>query len=43
MIKGEIWWATLPSPRASEPGKTRPVVVIQADAFNRSAINTDLE
>ncbi len=40
MVKGEIWWAELPSPRGSEPGKQRPVLVIQADAFNRSAINT---
>ncbi len=40
MIKGEIWWASLPSPRGSEPGKTRPVVVIQGDSFNRSSINT---
>jgi mRNA interferase MazF len=40
MIKGEIWWAQLPSPRGSEPGKTRPVLVIQGDSFNRSAINT---
>jgi mRNA interferase MazF len=40
MIKGEIWRAKLPSPRGSEPGKTRPVLVIQADTFNRSTINT---
>ena len=40
MTRGEIWWAKLPSPRGSEPGKTRPVLVIQADSFNRSAINT---
>lgn len=40
MIKGEIWWAELPSPRGSEPGKKRPVLIIQADTFNRSAINT---
>jgi mRNA interferase MazF len=40
MIKGEIWWAKLPSPRGSEPGKTRPVLVIQGDSFNRSSINT---
>ncbi|MFZ2418640.1 MAG: type II toxin-antitoxin system PemK/MazF family toxin, partial [Smithellaceae bacterium] len=40
MIRGEIWCAKLPSPRGSEPGKTRPVLVIQADSFNRSAINT---
>ena len=42
MIKGEIWWATLPSPRGSGPGKTRPVVVIQGDSFNRSSIQTIL-
>ena len=40
MIKGEIWWANLPIPRGSEPGKNRPVLVIQADTFNRSAIQT---
>ena len=40
MTRGEIWWAKLPSPQGSEPGKTRPVLVIQADSFNRSAINT---
>jgi len=40
MLKGEIWWADLPSPRGSEPGKSRPVLVIQADSFNRSQINT---
>ena len=40
MIKGEIWWAKLPPPRGSEPGKTRPVLVIQGDNFNRSTINT---
>jgi mRNA interferase MazF len=38
--RGEIWWATLPSPRASEPGYRRPVLVVQADAFNRSKIRT---
>jgi mRNA interferase MazF len=40
MIKGEIWWASLPSPRGSEPEKTRPVVVIQGDSFNRISIST---
>ncbi len=40
MIRGEIWWAQLPSPRGLEPGKKRPVLVIQADSFNRSAINS---
>ena len=38
--RGEIWWADLPQPRPSEPGYRRPVMVIQADAFNRSKIQT---
>ncbi len=38
--RGEIWWADLPYPRGSEPGFTRPVLVIQADSFNRSRIQT---
>ena len=38
--RGEIWWAALPSPRGSEPGYRRPVVVVQADAFNRSRLQT---
>jgi len=40
VVKGEIWWATLPTPRASEPGYKRPVLILQSDAFNRSNINT---
>ncbi|MDR3285032.1 MAG: type II toxin-antitoxin system PemK/MazF family toxin [Treponema sp.] len=40
MIKGEIWWAELPHPRGSEPAKKRPVLIIQGDAFNRTALNT---
>jgi mRNA interferase MazF len=40
--RGEIWWADLPEPRRSEPGYRRPVLVIQADAFNRSRIQTVL-
>ncbi len=38
--RGGIWWAKLPDPRGSEPGYRRPVVVVQADAFNRSRIAT---
>jgi mRNA interferase MazF len=40
VTRGEIWWADLPGPRGSEPGFHRPVLVIQADSFNRSAIRT---
>ena len=38
--RGEIWWAEMPAPQGSEPGYRRPVVVIQADGFNRSKIKT---
>jgi len=40
MVKGEIWWANLPSSRGSEPAKKRPVLIIQGDEFNSSKINT---
>jgi len=36
MIKGEIWWANLTdTPYGSEPGKRRPVLIIQNDSINR--------
>lgn len=38
--RGEIWWRDLPEPRGSEPGYRRPVLVIQADDFNLSRIQT---
>ncbi len=38
--KGEVWWADLPGPRGSEPGYNRPVLIVQADPFNRSRIRT---
>ena len=38
--RGEIWWADLPEPRGSGPGYRRPVLVVQADSFNRSRIKT---
>jgi len=40
--RGEIWWASLPEPRESEPGFDRPVLVVQCDDFNRSRISTVL-
>lgn len=40
MRRGEVWWTDLPKPSGSEPGFRRPVVVIQADEFNRSRIRT---
>jgi mRNA interferase MazF len=40
IARGEIWWAELPDARRSEPGYRRPVLIVQSDAFNRSAIST---
>ncbi len=40
MNRGEIWWASLPDASGSSPGYRRPVLVVQADAFNISKINT---
>ncbi len=41
MIKrGEIWWAELNDPSGSEPGYKRPVLIVQANEFNASRINT---
>jgi mRNA interferase MazF len=38
--RGQIWWAELPEPAASEPGYRRPVLIVQADEFNASRIRT---
>ena len=38
--RGEVWWAELGEPRGSEPRFRRPLLVVQADAFNRSRIAT---
>ena len=40
MQRGEVWWAELPEPVASEPGYRRPVLIVQSDDFNRSRIRT---
>lgn len=42
MNRGEIWWASMPDPVRSGPGYRRPVLIIQAGAFNRSRINTTI-
>lgn len=38
--QGDVWWADLGEPSGSEPGFRRPVVVVQADSFNRSTLRT---
>jgi mRNA interferase MazF len=40
MQRGEIWWANLSEPKGSGPGLRRPVLIVQADAFNQSRIQT---
>lgn len=40
MKRGEIWWATLPTPTGSGPGFRRPVLIVQSDPFNQSRIST---
>ena len=40
MERGEGWRAELPDPSASEPGFSRPVAIVQSNAFNRSRIRT---
>lgn len=38
--QGEVWWADLGDPIGSEPGFRRPVLVVQGDSLNRSALAT---
>ena len=38
--RGEVWWASLPEPSGSEPGYRRPVLIVQANSFNRSRLRT---
>ena len=38
--QGEIWWADSSVPTGSGPGFRRPIVVVQSDPLNRSAIRT---
>lgn len=40
--RGEIWWADLPEPTGSAPGYRRPVLIIQADVFNRALLKTSI-
>ena len=38
--QGEVYWTDLGTPIGSEPGYTRPSIVIQNDAVNASRIQT---
>jgi len=38
--RGEVWWASLGEPLGSAPGHRRPCVIVSANSFNVSRINT---
>lgn len=40
--RGEIWWASLGEPLGSGPGLRRPVLIVQSNDFNESAIRTTI-
>ena len=40
ITRGEIWWADLGLPRGSAPALRRPVVILSADQYNRSRLQT---
>ena len=40
VAQGDVWWAALKRPTGSGPGFRHPIIVIQGDSFNRSAIAT---
>lgn len=40
ILQGDIWWAEFGVPIGSQPGYRRPVVIVQADSYNRSPIAT---
>lgn len=38
--RGEVWWADLEEPRGSDPGYRHPLLILQADSFNQSRLQT---
>jgi mRNA interferase MazF len=40
MRRGEIWWVSMPDPEGSGPGYRRPYLIVSANSFNASSINT---
>jgi mRNA interferase MazF len=41
--RGDVCWADLGEPKGSRPARRRPVLVIQADPYNSSKLNTTLD
>jgi mRNA interferase MazF len=42
MRRGEIWWASLGEPQGAAPAYRRPVLIVQSNEFNDSAIRTSI-
>jgi mRNA interferase MazF len=40
VCQGDLIWVRFPKPRGSEPAGRRPALVVQANSFNQSRINT---
>lgn len=40
MMNGEIWWVDFGVPFGSEPGRRRPSIIVQGDAFNQTEMHT---
>ena len=40
MRRGEVGWADLDEPRGSDPGYRHPLLILQADSFNQSRLET---
>ena len=40
MRRGEVWWASAPDSAGSGPGSRRPYLIVSANPFNESRINT---
>jgi mRNA interferase MazF len=40
MRRGQIWWTGMGDPAGSGPGYRRPAIIVSANKFNESGINT---
>ena len=40
IAQGDVFWARMPEPFGKSGGQARPVVVVQSDVFNKSAIQS---
>lgn len=40
ICRGEVWWADLGTPRGSQPGYIRPILIVSDDRYNASRLRT---